>query len=162
MSGFVGIVNLDHAPIDEPRLRQMTACMAFRGPDAQYVWHDGHVGFGHALLRSTCESAHERQLCSLDGKVWITADVRLDARPDLLHGLRGTGREVPEQTPDVEVILHAYHAWGGNPVWNTCRVISPSPSGIPADSGCSAPVTGSAWRSSITRSRWRSSSLATR
>jgi asparagine synthase (glutamine-hydrolysing) len=112
MSGFVGVVNTDRAPVDGPRLRQMTAYMAFRGPDARHVWQDGHVGFGHALLRSTHESAHERQPCSLDGGVWITADARLDGRPDLLHGLHSSGREVAEQAPDVEMILHAYHAWG--------------------------------------------------
>jgi asparagine synthase (glutamine-hydrolysing) len=94
VSGFVGVVNMDQAPIDGARLRQMTAYMGFRVPDARHVWHDGHVGFGHALLRSTFESAHERQPCSLDG------------RSDLLHGLRSIGREVAEQAPDVEMILH--------------------------------------------------------
>jgi len=36
MSGFVGLLNLDHTPLDVVLLTQMTAAMTFRGPDAQH------------------------------------------------------------------------------------------------------------------------------
>jgi asparagine synthase (glutamine-hydrolysing) len=112
MSGIVGIINLDGAPVDEQLLRQMTAFMAYRGPDAQEIWIDGHVGFGHTMLRTTFESEREQQPCSLDGQVWITADARIDARDDLIRDLRSKGREIQKSVTDVELILHAYHVWG--------------------------------------------------
>jgi asparagine synthase (glutamine-hydrolysing) len=79
MSGIVGIVNLDGGPVDCELLDRMTAFMAFRGPDAQATWVNGSVGFGHTLLRTTFESEHEQQPCSLDGEVWITADARINS-----------------------------------------------------------------------------------
>ena len=46
MSGIVGIVNTNGAPVDRELLRRMTTFLAFRGPDAQEVWIQDHVGFG--------------------------------------------------------------------------------------------------------------------
>jgi len=118
MSGICGIVNLDGAPVERTVLEDMTAFMSFRGPDAQDVWIEGSVGFGHTLLRTTFESEHERQPCSLDGKVWITADARIDGRDELRRKIAATGRSLPAPMtagiPDVELILHAYHAWGAD------------------------------------------------
>ncbi|MCS6806091.1 MAG: asparagine synthase-related protein [Acidobacteriota bacterium] len=112
MSGIVGIVMLDGAPVDRQLLRRMTEFMTYRGPDAQAVWSDGHVGFGHTLLRTTFESEYEQQPCSLDGQVWITADARVDGRADLIQALAAHGRDVRHTATDVELILHAYHVWG--------------------------------------------------
>ncbi len=112
MSGIVGIVNTDGSWIDPEVLEQMTGFLAFRGPDAQLTWVDGSVGLGHALLRTTEESQQERQPCSLDGQVWITADARIDDRENLVSKLAGHGRDATLDVPDVELILHPYHAWG--------------------------------------------------
>jgi asparagine synthase (glutamine-hydrolysing) len=87
MSGIVGIVNLDGTPNDRELLRRMTDFMAYRGADAQEIWIEGHVGFGHTMLRTTFESEREQQPCSLDGQVWITADVRVDGRAELIGKL---------------------------------------------------------------------------
>ena len=114
MSGIVGILNIDGAPIDRQLLRRMTESMAYRGPDAQDVWVHGHAGFGHTMLRTTFESQREKQPCSLDGQVWIVADARVDDRSTLIETLRYEGREAEETSTDVELILHAYHAWGEN------------------------------------------------
>ena len=111
MSGMVGIVNLDDAPVDPRLLARMTKFLAFRGPDAQHVWVDGHVGFGHTLLRTTYESEREHQPLTLDGKVWIVADARVDARTDLIAKLKAHGLEVTPGVPDVELILQAYCVW---------------------------------------------------
>ena len=111
MSGIVGIVNLNGAPVDRVLLRRMTEFMAFRGPDALEIWTDGPVGFGHAMLRTTRESLGERQPYSLDGRVWITADARVDGRADLISKLQSEVREDLEGATDVELILHAYQAW---------------------------------------------------
>ena len=61
MSGIVGIVHFDGGLIDRRLLGQMTGSLAFRGPDAQEVWIDRNVGFGHTLLKTTEESATARK-----------------------------------------------------------------------------------------------------
>jgi asparagine synthase (glutamine-hydrolysing) len=109
---MVGIVNLDGAPIERSLLERLTDFMAFRGPDGQDVWLERNVGFGHTMLRTTFESASEHQPCSLDGHVWIVADARVDGRSDLIRKLETERRHGLTTVPDVELILHAYHAWG--------------------------------------------------
>ena len=69
----------------------MTAFQRFRGPDGSAVWVDGSVGLGHTLLKTTDEAEHEHQPCSLDGRVWITADARVDGRRDLIDRPSGEG-----------------------------------------------------------------------
>ena len=86
--------------------------MDFRGPDAQNVWVDGSAGFGHTLLRTTFEAERERQPCSLDSRVWITADARIDGRRELIDKLRGRGQSVSHDATDPDLILHAYDVWG--------------------------------------------------
>jgi asparagine synthase (glutamine-hydrolysing) len=112
MSGFTGIINGDNQPIDPALLQQMTDLMALTAPDSQETWHDGHIGFGHALLRTTWEAETERQPHSLDGAVWITGDIRLDRRDELIARLRASGRQLENNAPDVERVLHAYLVWG--------------------------------------------------
>ncbi len=112
MSGICGIVNRNSEPVDRQLLTTLTDFMTFRGPDAQQVWADGPVGFGHTLLRTTFEAEHEQQPCSLDGRVWITADARIDGQKDLKRKLAGKGRHGLDGITDAELVLHAYHAWG--------------------------------------------------
>ena len=112
MSGIVGIVNLDGAPVDRDLLRAMTDFMAYRGPDAQEVWTEGHVGLADTMLRTTWEAETERQPLSFDGKVWLTADARIDGRAELIAALDARGRQDVKGANDAELILHAYHVWG--------------------------------------------------
>ena len=112
MSGILAIVNLDGAPLDTGLLREMTECMAFRGPDAQETVTDSHVGLGHAMLRTTFEMADETQPRSLGNGIWITADARLDARKELIGKLQSRGHSDVARATDAELILNAYSAWG--------------------------------------------------
>src|SRR5215510_11768612 len=123
MSGIVGIVNTNGAPVDLELLWRLTRSMTFRGPDAQDVWLDRNVGLGHTMLRTTFASATEQQPATLDGSIWLTADARLDAREDLLEKLRTARTQLlpltQSTTPnsslnlnDAQLILYAYHTWG--------------------------------------------------
>ncbi len=112
MSCIAGIINGDRAPVSRELLDAMTSAMKDRAPDGCDLWCSGHVGFGHAMLRIPPESEKQHQPCTLDGRVWITADARIDGRPELIAQLRSAGRLVPEEAPDAELILHAYHAFG--------------------------------------------------
>lgn len=112
MSGIVGIVSLDGAPVDRALLERMTARLAFRGPDAQQAWCDGRAGLGHALLATTDDGPPDRQPLAGLGDTWITADARVDARPDLVRALAAAGRGRREATSDAGLILEAYQTWG--------------------------------------------------
>lgn len=112
MSGIVGIINLDGEPVDRELLKRMTDFIAYRGPDEQQIWVDGNVGFGHTMLRTTWESATECQPLTCDGKVWLTADARVDGRDDLIERLQAKVRQDLKSANDAELILHAYHFWG--------------------------------------------------
>lgn len=112
MSGLVGVLHLDGRPIQANWLNQATHYLKFRGPDAQHCWSSGPVGLGHALLRTEPESAADHQPASLDSRLWITADVRLDARQELIARLAGREQPPGQAITDAELILRAYESWG--------------------------------------------------
>ena len=66
----------------ESSLEQMVARQAFRGPDMQGIHIEGSVGLGHTLAKTTEESERENQPASLDGRVWIVTDARIDGREE--------------------------------------------------------------------------------
>jgi asparagine synthase (glutamine-hydrolysing) len=111
MSGIVGIVNFNGAPVDRKLMARMTEFMTFRGPDAQHVWVDANVGFGHTLLKTTPESEIEQQPFTLDGQTWIVADARVDAQKELIAKLSDRGEHVARGVTDVELLLRAYRVW---------------------------------------------------
>ncbi|HSE23716.1 MAG TPA: asparagine synthase-related protein [Pyrinomonadaceae bacterium] len=111
MSGIVGIVNIDGAPVDRELIWRCTDFLSYRGPDAQQVHLDRNVALGHTLLSTTYESMTESQPLTLDGKVWLIADARIDGREELLRQLPVSS--VSKRNPnDAELILYAYEAWG--------------------------------------------------
>jgi asparagine synthase (glutamine-hydrolysing) len=113
MSGVVGIFNLDGAPVDCALLDSMTRFLTFRGPDARRVRVLKHVGFGHTLLETSDPPCGEEQPLTLDGRTWIVADARVDARSDLIAALRGQGQhDAAPSATDAELIVRAYEAWG--------------------------------------------------
>jgi asparagine synthase (glutamine-hydrolysing) len=112
VSGFVAVVNLNGEPVDKRLLASLTSSMAFRGPDGQRTWAAGQVGLGCTLLKATYESQYERQPFTFDGIDHIVADCRIDDRAGLVEKLRAEDRAASLDRPDVELILHSWHAWG--------------------------------------------------
>lgn len=117
MSGILGVVHLDGAPVDPALVRRLTEELRRRGPDADAVWTEGQVGLGNTLLRTSFESKLENQPATLDGEVWITADARIDGRAELVRKLVASGTvdrdaagELQTATDDM-LLLHAYRAW---------------------------------------------------
>ena len=112
MSGIVGVAHPEGRPVDSDLLRRMTNWLSFRGPDAQKIWVDGPVGLGCALLSHASDSEREAQPATLDRRTWIVADVRLDARRELVGALRSSGRKANLSDADAQLLLHAYEVWG--------------------------------------------------
>ena len=112
MSGIVGIVNLDGAPVDRRLLGRMTDYLSFRGPDARETWSQGPVGLGHTLLRTADDTRPDGQPLSLDDRVWIVADARVDGRGELRRKLRAHGCRDLDEATDAELILQSYLVWG--------------------------------------------------
>ena len=113
MSGIVGIYERSGAPVDRGLLQALAHFLSFRGPDARETWSLGAIGLGHTMLRTTRESQNEQQPASLDGKLWITADARIDCREELEKKLAQQGQGAAGRTAtDSGLILRAYAAWG--------------------------------------------------
>jgi asparagine synthase (glutamine-hydrolysing) len=112
VSGFAGILQMDGTPTDRALIERLTEFQTFRGPDGQNIWVDGPIAFGHTLLKISPESQRERQPLSLDGQTWIVADCRVDARSALISELEQCGQRTLPGSPDAELILRAYVAWG--------------------------------------------------
>jgi asparagine synthase (glutamine-hydrolysing) len=120
VSAIAGIVHLDGRPADAGVLARMLDRVHHRGPDGSGAWSDGWVALGHGMLRTTPESAHERQpLASASGDLILTADARLDNREELLRALgsrppvaRDGASSVSTDVPDCALILAAYERWG--------------------------------------------------
>jgi asparagine synthase (glutamine-hydrolysing) len=112
VSAIAGLVSLDEAPVDPLDLRRMRDALAYRGPDAQAVWSDGPAGLVHCMFHTTPESLHERlpRYCAPWGLA-ITADARLDNRPELIAAL-GLKDRPSRGISDSDLILAAYRQWG--------------------------------------------------
>jgi asparagine synthase (glutamine-hydrolysing) len=112
MSGIVGVLRTDAAPVERGLIQRLTESLTLAGPDAIATWCNRRVAFGHTLLRTTYESEREHQPFSLDGQTWIVADARLDARRGLVSELNDDAEGGLTRASDVELVLRAYRRWG--------------------------------------------------
>ena len=108
MSAVVGLFHRDGRPVEAETVRRMVATMPYRSPDGTAVWTGGPAGLGHGALHATPEAVHERLPLTV-GPLTVTADVRLDNRPELLARL---GLRDRPGIGDGELILRAYERWG--------------------------------------------------
>ena len=115
MSGIVGIYERSGAPVDRGLLQALAHFLSYRGPDWRDTWSSGPIGFGHTLLSTTRKPQLERQLTSLDSRLFITADARIDCREELEKKLTQQGhRAVGRTATDSDLILQSYAAWGAD------------------------------------------------
>lgn len=112
MSGIAGVVSADGERPDAKLLERIADALTFRGPDARSVWKQPGAGFCFTFLRTGSAPQSAKQPCTLDGKLWLLADGRLDGRDDLRWQLEGQGCTPPKQATDEELILHAWRVRG--------------------------------------------------
>lgn len=113
MSGICGIVNFDGEPVDPGLLAKMAKASEFRGPDGIQYWVKDNVGLAHLALHSTPESVREElPMVSCRGDLVLTADARVDNRPELIDILLSKGTLHDNDPTDADLILAAYECWG--------------------------------------------------
>lgn len=111
MSGINGIFSKDGSIIDPVLLDGMNKATKHRGPDGQYMWNQGSVGFGNCMLRTTPESLNEKLPFYWNKeKLAITADARIDNRKELFDSLK-IKKNLTSIT-DCELIIRSYKKWG--------------------------------------------------
>jgi asparagine synthase (glutamine-hydrolysing) len=109
MSGIFGILRRDSQPVSLDELNRMEAMLAHRGPDGSAIWHEGELGLGHLMLRTTPEALDEKlPLIGQDGNLLLTADARIDNRAELISQLQLSQGSIT----DSDIILAAYQKWG--------------------------------------------------
>jgi len=111
MSGFAGMVSTGGAIPDPNLLERMAAGLGFRGPDATHIWSQAGAGFCFTLLRTGPAPQSSQQPHSLDGRMWLLGDVRLDGREDLQRELEQGGESVSLNATDEDLILRAWRHW---------------------------------------------------
>jgi asparagine synthase (glutamine-hydrolysing) len=90
----------------------MTDFLDYRGPDGSDIFVGEGVGLGHSMLRHKGILPGDGQPMRLDS-LWITADVRLDHKSELINKLVAAGGQgTATDVPDAMLILRAYAAWG--------------------------------------------------
>jgi asparagine synthase (glutamine-hydrolysing) len=111
MSGFAGIVHADGGTPDLKLIERMAEALAFRGPDATQIWTRPGAGFCFTLLRTGPSPQAAAQPYSLDGRVWLLGDVRLDGREELLRKIEQHGEKASAGATNEELILRAWRQW---------------------------------------------------
>ena len=111
MSGIFGLIHLDDLPVRDQDLQAMRLAMHEWGPDGGSLWRQGPAGLGNVILFDTPEAVHEKgPLQSRQGFV-LTAEARLDNRPELCAELQISQAE-RLTLPDSALCLRAYEEWG--------------------------------------------------
>ena len=111
MSGFAGIVSADGGTPDAKLIKRMAERLAFRGPEATQIWTNPGAGLCFTLLRTGPSPQADSQPLSLDGRIWLLGDVRLDGRKELVRKLEQFGEKISMDATNEELILRAWRQW---------------------------------------------------
>lgn len=112
MSGFFGLLRQDGETIERKLLEAVAQELSVRGPDGTGIWSLGGVGGCFTFLRTGPAKQSEQQAVKLGDRYWLTGDVRLDARRELLDQLfEGEGKLTQDLTNE-ELLLLAWSKWG--------------------------------------------------
>ncbi len=84
---------------------------ATRGPDAAARWHRGRIGVASSVLH-TGDPRLDVAIASIDDRLDVAGQVRIDGPADLLDALAAAGRTLDARAADVALFAHAWDVWG--------------------------------------------------
>jgi asparagine synthase (glutamine-hydrolysing) len=113
MCGICGLAGYGLSAAVPATIRDMTAALAHRGPDAQDVWLDAQdrCAFGHARLSIIDLEGGAQPMHSADGRYSVVFNGEIYNFQSLRAELQHLGR-VFRTHSDTEVLLEAYSQWG--------------------------------------------------
>jgi asparagine synthase (glutamine-hydrolysing) len=111
MSGIFGLIHLDDSPVRAEDLQAMRSAMQEWGPDAGALWVRAQAGLGSLVRFDTPESPAEKLPVESPQGFALTAEARLDNRPELAAEL-GISPFEHASMPDGAFVLRAYEKWG--------------------------------------------------
>src|SRR5690606_24346 len=114
MCGIAGELRFDGQPLDPGVLARMTRSQHHRGPDAEGIWSSPQRGFGHRRLRimDLSEAAQQPMIDAQPG-LGVVFNGAIYNHAALRGELQARGYTF-FSSGDTEVLLKAYHAWGGD------------------------------------------------
>jgi len=111
MCGICGIVNLDDAPVEPQRVKNMMRLIKHRGPDDEGSFIDNNIGLGHVRLSIIdLTAAGHQPMFSQDKRYCIIYNGEVYNYLELKEELGGKYEFVTRT--DTEVILNAFIEWG--------------------------------------------------
>lgn len=129
MCGICGWIDFDRdLGVAEARrqLVEMTATMAYRGPDDEGTWIDGPAALGHRRLAIIdIESGRQPMILQEDGRpalVLVYTGETYNYR-ELRQRLAAVGHRF-DTSSDTEVVLHAHREWGRQDPRSTVRELN--------------------------------------
>ncbi|MEQ8320930.1 MAG: asparagine synthase (glutamine-hydrolyzing) [Rhodospirillales bacterium] len=112
MCGLVGVFNKDRRPADPELLTNMCGVISYRGPDAEGVRCESHVGFAHRRLSVIdLQSRSNQPLSSACGRITVIFNGMIYNFQELRRALEKEGAQFSTQS-DTEVLIWGYLIWG--------------------------------------------------
>ncbi|MBI3158245.1 MAG: asparagine synthase (glutamine-hydrolyzing) [Chloroflexi bacterium] len=111
MCGICGLATTSRAPINEPALRAMNACIAHRGPDGDGFHIRPGVGLAMRRLAIIDVAGGDQPIANEDETLWVVYNGECYNFPDMHKELEGRGHVFRTRT-DTECILHLYEDHG--------------------------------------------------
>lgn len=112
MCGIAGIIKKKNGKVNREEIQMMNDAMSHRGPDAEGIYIDDTVGFGHRRLSIVDLSEGGRQpMFSHDRKYVLVFNGEIYNYIELKEYLKKKGAKFVTET-DTEVIMEAYRFWG--------------------------------------------------
>ena len=118
MCGIAGIVAAQAGALDAPlmasgTIREMTAAIAHRGPDADGFFEGPGIALGHRRLKVIDLEDGAQPMSNQDGSVWVTYNGEIYNHETLREQLEARGH-VFRSHCDTEVLVHGYAEWGAS------------------------------------------------
>lgn len=112
MCGICGVVYTDlHHHVDSHLLSTMCNSIAHRGPDAEGLFIDGHVGLGLRRLSIIDLVSGDQPIFNEDRSIAIVFNGEIYNYPSLRRELEKAGHDFSTHS-DTETIVHGYEQWG--------------------------------------------------